>query len=158
MWALGWEGSRYLAAGSVKKVLPRRCVTKDVIWKSPVARQGFEAFLRNQAPADLAYDWPGNVRELENAIECAVALNSDSVLTVDDLTSVPNGASAGNLPDSNELVPLAQAERRAVPHALRETGGDKLVARLLGIGKTTLYRSSKSMPELPRQPTGMRVT
>src|SRR5438445_7874791 len=29
----------------------------------------------------IAYDWPGNVRELENAIECAVALNDESVLT-----------------------------------------------------------------------------
>jgi two-component system response regulator HydG len=35
-------------------------------------------------------------------------------------------------------------ERRAIVHALRETGGDKLAAaRLLGIGKTTLYRKLK---------------
>ena len=35
-------------------------------------------------------------------------------------------------------------ERRAILHALREAGGDKLAAaRLLGIGKTTLYRKLK---------------
>ena len=99
----------------------------------------------------MAYDWPGNVRELENAIECAVALSPDSVLKVDDLASVPDGALARSLPDSNELVPLAEIERRAVLHALRETGGDKLAAaRLLGIGKTTLYRKLKQYATAPK--------
>src|SRR6202171_6131158 len=52
----------------------------------------------------MAYDWPGNVRELENAIECAMALGSDSVLTPEDLASIPNNASIATLPDGNELV------------------------------------------------------
>ena len=99
----------------------------------------------------MAYDWPGNVRELENAIECAVALSANRVLTVDDLASVPNGTSARSLPDGNELVPLAEIERRAVLHALRETGGDKLAAAtLLGMGKTTLYRKLKEYAAAPQ--------
>ena len=106
----------------------------------------------------MAYDWPGNVRELENAIECALALGSDSVLTADDLASVPHQASAPHDPDSNELVPLAEIERRAVLHALRETGGDKLAAaRLLGIGKTTLYRKLKDYARAP-SPPGLATT
>jgi Bacterial regulatory protein, Fis family len=89
----------------------------------------------------LAYNWPGNVRELENAIERAVALSSGTVLTADDLDSIPNGALAERLPDCNEMVPLEELERRAIFHAIRETGGDKLAAAdLLRIGKTTLYR------------------
>jgi two-component system response regulator HydG len=104
--------------------------------KQPVRALSDEALQRL-----MAYDWPGNVRELENAIECAVALNADTVLTADDLASVPYHASAPHASESNELVPLAEMERRAIVHALRETGGDKLAAaRLLGIGKTTLYR------------------
>ena len=92
----------------------------------------------------MAYDWPGNVRELENAIECAVALSSNSVLTVDDFASIPIGARDHGPLDTNKLVPLAEIERRAVMHALRETKGDKLAAaQLLGIGKTTLYRKLK---------------
>jgi transcriptional regulator with PAS, ATPase and Fis domain len=92
----------------------------------------------------MAYDWPGNVRELENAIESAVALTSGCVLTAGELTSVPSGASAVSLPDAVELIPLEEIERRAILHALRETKGDKLAAaRLLGIGKTTLYRKLK---------------
>jgi two-component system response regulator HydG len=42
------------------------------------------------------------------------------------------------------LLPLDELERRAILRALRESGGDKLAAaRLLGIGKTTLYRKLK---------------
>jgi transcriptional regulator with PAS, ATPase and Fis domain len=92
----------------------------------------------------MTYNWPGNVRELENAIESAVALSSDTILTVDDLASLPPSASCPRVPDSNELVPLQEIERRAIINAVRETGGDKLAAaRLLGIGKTTLYRKLK---------------
>lgn len=98
----------------------------------------------------MAYDWPGNVRELENAIESAMALSSESVLTADDLASVPYGALAPNVPGSNELVPLAEIERRAILNTLQETGGDRLAAaRLLGIGKTTLYRKLKEYATTP---------
>jgi two-component system response regulator HydG len=42
------------------------------------------------------------------------------------------------------LVPLDELERRAILRTLRETAGDKLrAARILGIGKTTLYRKLK---------------
>jgi two-component system response regulator HydG len=48
------------------------------------------------------------------------------------------------LPEKNELVPLEELERRAILRTLRETAGDKLsAARILGIGKTTLYRKLK---------------
>ena len=101
----------------------------------------------------MAHDWPGNVRELENAIECAVALSSGSVLTVDDLPSVPEGGSTGSFPAGDELVPLKEIERRAIMHAVRQTGGDKVAAaRLLGIGKTTLYRKLKEYAHDPAAP------
>src|SRR2546427_10691546 len=98
----------------------------------------------------MAYDWPGNVRELENAIECALAFSSGGVVRADDLASVHYRASAPNAPDSNELVPLEELERRAITNALRETRGDKVgAARLLGIGKTTLYRKLKAYATNP---------
>jgi transcriptional regulator with PAS, ATPase and Fis domain len=103
----------------------------------------------------MAHDWPGNVRELQNAVESAVALSSNSVLTADDFASVLNGASNDGLPNTNELIPLAEIERRAVFHALRETGGDKLAAaRFLGIGKSTLYRWLKEMAPVPLESNG----
>jgi len=87
----------------------------------------------------LSYDWPGNVRELQNAIESAVALGSGSILNLEDLPS--NLQPNEKLVDSDELMPFKELERRAILGALRKTRGDKLAAaRLLGMGKTTLYR------------------
>ena len=92
----------------------------------------------------IAYDWPGNVRELENAIERAVALGSGPILHVGDLPSNLQYGGGERMPQSDELLPLEELERRAILRALHEAGGDKLAAaRLLGIGKTTLYRKLK---------------
>ena len=92
----------------------------------------------------LAYDWPGNVRELENAIERAVALGSGPLLHMGDLPSNLQYGAGDRMPQSDELLPLEELERRAILRALQEAGGDKLAAaRLLGIGKTTLYRKLK---------------
>jgi two-component system response regulator HydG len=98
----------------------------------------------------VAYDWPGNVRELENAIERAVALGSGPILHLGDLPSSLQHGSGETVPDTDEVVPLEELERRAILRALRETGGDKLAAaRLLGIGKTTLYRKLKLYQAAP---------
>jgi len=110
----------------------------------------------------MAYDWPGNVRELENCIERAVALGSGPVLQTADLASsvlnarphggpllVPVGEGQDKslvpMEEGGEgTVPLAELERRAIFRAIADAGGDKLMAaRLLGIGKTTLYRKLK---------------
>ncbi len=101
--------------------------------------------LSEDAMARLAaYDWPGNVRELENAIERAVALSSGPILHVADLPSSLQYGKSDKMPDNDQILPLEELERRAILRALRESAGDKLAAaRLLGIGKTTLYRKLK---------------
>jgi DNA-binding NtrC family response regulator len=92
----------------------------------------------------LAYDWPGNVRELENAVERAIALGSGPLLHVADLPSNLQYGATERMPHTDELLPLEELERRAILRALQEAGGDKMAAaRLLGIGKTTLYRKLK---------------
>jgi DNA-binding NtrC family response regulator len=92
----------------------------------------------------ISYDWPGNVRELENAIERAVALGSGPILHVGDLPSNLQYPTSERVPEKDELLPLEELERRAILRTLRQTTGDKLAAaRILGIGKTTLYRKLK---------------
>jgi DNA-binding NtrC family response regulator len=92
----------------------------------------------------MAYDWPGNVRELENAIERAIALGSGPILHAGDLPTNLQYGTGDRLPQNDEMLPLDELERRAILRALREAGGDKLAAaRMLGIGKTTLYRKLK---------------
>jgi DNA-binding NtrC family response regulator len=95
----------------------------------------------------MSYDWPGNVRELENVVERAVALGTGPILHTADLPTnlqLPGRALAAQPLAPEGIVPLRELERRAILGALRELGGDKLLAaRLLGIGKTTLYRKLK---------------
>jgi len=92
----------------------------------------------------MAYDWPGNVRELENAIERAVALGSGPYVSVHDLPSNLQYPTTERAPSKDEILPLEELERRAILSTLQQTGGDKqAAARVLGIGKTTLYRKLK---------------
>jgi len=89
----------------------------------------------------LTYDWPGNVRELENCLERAVTMSSDPLIQMKDLPSSLQAPArpASTTPDA--VIPLEEMERQAIERALAATGGDKIMAaRLLGIGKTTVYR------------------
>ncbi len=68
----------------------------------------------------------------------------DSKIGQPDFAPIPDSVTAHSLTATNEPTHLAEMERRAVVNAMRETGGDKLAAsRLLGIGRTTLYRKLK---------------
>jgi two-component system response regulator HydG len=50
----------------------------------------------------------------------------------------------GNGNGQNKIVPMAELEKQTILKAIAELNGDKLqAARLLGIGKTTLYRKLK---------------
>ena len=92
----------------------------------------------------LRYDWPGNVRELENVLERAMVLGSGQVIKLTDLPANLQHGIFERRTGGNELPPLLELERDAILRAVRETGGDKrAAARLLGIGKTTLYRKLK---------------
>jgi len=101
----------------------------------------------------LAYNWPGNVRELENAIQRAVTMGSRPIIYASDLPSNLQHQSADQLLHTDDVVPMEEVERRAILRALRESGGDKLAAaRLLKIGKTTLYRKLKQYDSQPDTP------
>jgi len=93
----------------------------------------------------LAYDWPGNVRELENALGRACVVASGPELQARDLpTSLTGAPQSVTKSPSQGVVPMAELERQSIFNALAQTNGDKmLAARLLGIGKTTLYRKLK---------------
>ena len=96
--------------------------------------------------AILTYDWPGNVRELEKCVERACCSASSPVITLLDLPSEVSGTTgSADLEGAGaRVVPLSELERRSIEETLRLVGGDKLTAaKLLGIGKTTLYRKLK---------------
>ena len=103
----------------------------------------------------VEYDWPGNVRELEHALERACSLSSGPVLHIADLPAplqelryqsrLPAVAYRPLPADGAEtVITIMELERQAILRALHHLKGDKLMAaKLLGIGKTTLYRKLK---------------
>ncbi len=85
----------------------------------------------------LAYQWPGNVRQLRNVIDSAVVLAEGQQIEVGDLGLRDSGGGANEL----ESLKLDHWERRLIGEALNRTAGNvPEAARLLGIGRATLYR------------------
>jgi two-component system response regulator HydG len=92
-----------------------------------------------------AYNWPGNVRELRNCVERAVTLSHGPLVDVQDLPRKVRDYKEGHVlvasDDPNELMPLEEVERRYIARVIAACGGNKSkAARVLGIGRKTLYR------------------
>jgi PAS domain S-box-containing protein len=95
----------------------------------------------------LDYPWPGNVRELQNAIQFAIVKSNGRVLAADDLPLEIRG----QRPDPPRRGPVRKLGVAGVRGALRRAGGNKSkAARLLGVGRATLYRFLESYPEAGR--------
>jgi formate hydrogenlyase transcriptional activator len=108
------------------------------------------------------YSWPGNVRELQNVIDRAVILSTDGVITSDLIRldgdsarmhgdSAPGVRSAPTVapPSRHEPRTLADAERRAILHALRASegriSGPGGAAARLDLKPTTLHAKMKKL-------------
>lgn len=91
----------------------------------------------------LSYAWPGNVRQLENCLESMVALSDGSALTAEDLPDEYKAHLQSCDPGSTNrlLLQTTNLERITIMQALKDANGNIAAAsRILGIGRTTLYR------------------
>jgi len=85
----------------------------------------------------LGYSWPGNVRQLRNVIDSAVVMCEGNVILPDDLGL----RDAGGASDQLESLRIDFWERKLIHEALKRTGGSiPDAAKLLGLGRATLYR------------------
>ena len=95
------------------------------------------------------YHWPGNVRELQNAIEYAVVLARQDLITVKELPAevqlpVALQKRERATPASGGAKSLNEMERNAILDALAQCHGNKKrAAELLGIQRPTLYNKMK---------------
>jgi DNA-binding NtrC family response regulator len=116
-----------------------------------------------------SYDWPQNTRELECVITRACTLSSGQTLEIDHLPQniltflrtkeaertrhLAPGAKPKSGPQEDDVIPIAAMEKQAILKALQQTNGDKMeAAKILGIGKTTLYRKLKEYSVLDVKP------
>jgi DNA-binding NtrC family response regulator len=103
--------------------------------------------------------WPGNVRELENVIHRSVlSAHTDQIELADlppDLRAPSTDDAFGSSPHhvaveetEDSVVPLRELEERAIKKALKLTRGSVgRAAKLLGIGRATLYRRIAEMDQ-----------
>ncbi len=93
----------------------------------------------------LDYSWPGNVRQLRNVIDSAVVLAVGETIRAEDL-----GIRAVEPPQRMDSLRIVDWEKKLIEDALRRTRGRvPEAARLLGIGRATLYRKIEEY-EIPR--------
>jgi DNA-binding NtrC family response regulator len=108
-----------------------------------------------------SYDWPGNVRELKNCVERMAALHSEGAQEAALPSAILNCRHAAGLEYLSQalgeapqdefrlapvspVIPIPEVQRQAISNALAVTHGEKgKAARLLRIGRTTLYRKMK---------------
>ena len=99
-----------------------------------------------------SYHWPGNIRELENAIERAVALASTTILFLEDfppeishkISPVLKASESEKQRSSPPARSLNDVEKEHILTILKEVNYNKVeAAKILRIGRVTLYRKSK---------------
>jgi sigma-54 dependent transcriptional regulator, acetoin dehydrogenase operon transcriptional activator AcoR len=93
----------------------------------------------------IDYSWPGNVRELQSAIHYALIKSKGKMIKPGHLPL--------ELSKQNIKRPLRGPSRRLDPErvkdALTRSGGNKAkAARILGVGRATLYRFLKDFPDI----------
>jgi two-component system NtrC family response regulator len=96
------------------------------------------------------YSWPGNIRELENAIESALVMSSDGLISTDDLPDDLSGKQEELNVD--KFIPLTaplqktleQIEEKLIRRALRQCNNvQSHAAGMLGITKSLIQHKMK---------------
>ncbi|MCK5164809.1 MAG: sigma-54-dependent Fis family transcriptional regulator, partial [Desulfobacula sp.] len=97
--------------------------------------------------AMLDYHWPGNVRELKNVIQFSVVRSRGNKILPSDLPmeiirdkDVTQRFSERS--HTRQIIPVrGKLDIESVKAAIKKTGGNKSkAARVLGVGRATLYR------------------
>ena len=93
----------------------------------------------------MEYSWPGNVRELQSAIRFALVKSKGRVVQPEDLPLELLRWRDGRPPRG----PSRKLGVESVRAALAQTGGNKArAARILGVGRATLYRFLADFPDV----------
>ncbi len=88
------------------------------------------------------YAWPGNVREVRNVIESIIVMSRSKEIGLKDLPDrIANDTSGAQTITLQAGASLKDAERELIRLTLVSCGGNRAeAARILGIGRKTLYR------------------
>ncbi|MGH7860045.1 MAG: sigma-54-dependent transcriptional regulator, partial [Candidatus Binatia bacterium] len=90
-----------------------------------------------------SYPWPGNIRELRNVLEHAIIMTEGDVIQESDLPAFLRSMPSTNGASDFGEVSLSELERRHIQNLLERKSDLGTVAKILGIGRTTLWRKMK---------------
>lgn len=132
-------------------ILPPLRERADRLQLARLLLTGIETEL-NQGPLSLStaaeqlienYPWPGNVRQLTAALREAAFLSEDEFV---DTSCFPAYILSTYMQTAAPTGELEKLENDAIVDVLQKTGGNvSQTARLLGIGRSTVYRKMKKM-------------
>jgi transcriptional regulator with PAS, ATPase and Fis domain len=110
----------------------------------------------------MAYSWPGNIRELEATVSRAALAATGTVIHAENIQFLHLSAAAAPLPVSeptavgDPLRPLRAIERDHIQRVLDATNWNKKrAARVLEIGRETLYRKIDAFNLSPSAPVAL---
>ncbi len=94
----------------------------------------------------MSAPWTGNVRELDNALERAVILTDNPILTPDDFPPGLIVETDADVNGDNLRAAVRDYERRHIQRVLRDCNDDKReAARRLAMGLSSLYRKLEEL-------------
>lgn len=141
-WA---SGVRIDVPSLAERIEDLEFLANDIIRRTPT-RRPVGGIADNALDCLRSYPWPGNVDELEEVITHAIASGASEQIELRDLPAklrVRDVHQARAESPERQLC-LEEAEKQAIRRALSYARGNKRkAARLLHIGKTTLYRKLK---------------
>jgi transcriptional regulator with GAF, ATPase, and Fis domain len=107
--------------------------------------QESHGFSKEALSTMMDYPWPGNVRELQSAIRSALVKSRGRVIQPDDLPLELKKRQN----ERPSCGPSRKLDQEGVRAALAQSGGNKAkAARILGVGRATLYRFLSDFPDV----------
>jgi PAS domain S-box-containing protein len=106
----------------------------------------------------LNYDWPGNIRELKNAVKFSLTILDSPILSKRHLIAFFNNISQEikeeyqySFPGDCGIASITDLEKTAIQKALLITNGNRdKAAKILGIGRATIYRKLQKLDQVSK--------
>ena len=93
----------------------------------------------------MDYPWPGNIRELQSALRFALVKSGGMLIQPAHLPTELKGLTSNR----TSRGPSRKLDKESIQAALTQSGGNKAkAARLLGVGRATLYRFLADFPDV----------